>query len=313
MATIVSRLKGGGSWDALVGLFSWWVLDGPPIMEELVEPVLDRSMPSIEQFTFAASFIRNCVFRYNEDALKRVVEWGNMIRLKSTVDCEYAAIICLLLGFEERGDAAVSALLGKSVQHVHRYAGFLQTVEYGFLLCAKYVDGFDLFPADGKVDITFAGNIKTIFEEMFAQQLLATGERRPFLIHDDVVLRAIDLVSGQIQQMNLLMDDRNAPSWGSGPGRSIVVLPVESLQRTAHVTTVAKKSAKTGKVQWRLDSSLIIGRVGIKLSMCPQPSCVGSVRRFYSSPPSVLPSHSFIRIRFCTTLRLVIFVVCWII
>ena len=156
MATIVSRLKGGGSWDALVGRFSWWVLDGPPIMEGLVEPVLDRSMPSIEQLAFAASFIRNCVFRYNEDALKRVVQWGNMIRLKSMVNSNSALITWLLVGFEERGDAAVSALLGKSVQHVHRYAAFLQTIEYGFLLCAKYVDGFGQFPTDGKVDVTFA-------------------------------------------------------------------------------------------------------------------------------------------------------------
>lgn len=251
MATIVSRLKGGCSWDALVGRFSWWVLDGPPIMEGLVEPVLDRSVPSIEQLAFAASFIRNCVFRYKEDALQRVVEWGNMIRLKSMMQCDRASIMCLLVGFEEREDAAVSALLGKSVQHVHRYAGLLQALEYGFLLCAKYADAFQLFPADGKVDGAFAGNIRTIFEEMFAQQLLDTEDKRPFMIDDDVVARAIDLVSGQIQQMKVLMDDRNAPSCGSGLNRSIVVLPVESLQRTTDAATPSKKAGKKGKVKSR--------------------------------------------------------------
>ena len=97
MATIVSRLKGGGSCNAFVGHSPWWVLDGPPIMEELVEPILDRSIPSIEQ-------------------LKRVVQWGNMIRMRGNVHFECAAIICLLLDFEERGDAAVSALLWKSVR-----------------------------------------------------------------------------------------------------------------------------------------------------------------------------------------------------
>ena len=81
-----------------------------------------------------------------------------MIRLKSVVHSDSALITCLPVCFEERGDAAVSALLRKSVQHVHRYAAFLQTVEYGFLLSAKYVDGFERFPADRKVDVTCARN-----------------------------------------------------------------------------------------------------------------------------------------------------------
>lgn len=89
MGTIVSRLKSGGIWDAMVGRFAWWVLDGPPIMEQLVGPILDRAVPSIEQLTFAASFVRNCTFHYEEQALARVIEWGNSMRLKS--------IPCLLL------------------------------------------------------------------------------------------------------------------------------------------------------------------------------------------------------------------------
>ena len=83
MGTIVSRLTSGGTWDAIVGRFAWWVLDGPPIVEQLVEPILDRAVPSIEQLTFAASFVRNCTFYYEEDALARVTEWGNSMRLKS--------------------------------------------------------------------------------------------------------------------------------------------------------------------------------------------------------------------------------------
>jgi hypothetical protein len=83
MGVIVARLKSGAAWDALVGRFSWWALDGPPIMEQLVEPELDRTIASMEQLALAASFIRNCSFRYDDDALARVVEWGNAVRLKS--------------------------------------------------------------------------------------------------------------------------------------------------------------------------------------------------------------------------------------
>ena len=83
MAAIVTRLKAGGSWDPMIGRFSWWILDGPPIMEPLVEPILAASTPSVEQFALAANLFRNCVFVYDDDALKRVVDWGNTMRQKS--------------------------------------------------------------------------------------------------------------------------------------------------------------------------------------------------------------------------------------
>ena len=85
LGVVVARLKAGGAWDALVGRFSWWPLDGPPIMEQLIEPVLVRTIPSIEQLSLAASLIRNCSFRYDDQALARVVEWGNCMCLKSEI------------------------------------------------------------------------------------------------------------------------------------------------------------------------------------------------------------------------------------
>jgi hypothetical protein len=83
MGTIVSRLKGGASWDPMIGRFSWWILDGPPIMEPLTEPLLDCSIPSIEQLAFACSRINNCRFKYESEALIRVVQWGNSMKTKS--------------------------------------------------------------------------------------------------------------------------------------------------------------------------------------------------------------------------------------
>lgn len=83
MGAIVTRLKAGGSWDPMIGRFTWWVLDGPPIMEPSVAPVLDPSLPSIEQFGFACSLFRNCIFLYDDDALKTVIDWGNSMRQRS--------------------------------------------------------------------------------------------------------------------------------------------------------------------------------------------------------------------------------------
>jgi hypothetical protein len=83
MATIVCRLKTGGSWDPIIGRFCWWVLDSPPILEPVEEPILDRSIPSIEQFAFVCSMINNCIFKYESNAWLRVVEWGNSMRQKS--------------------------------------------------------------------------------------------------------------------------------------------------------------------------------------------------------------------------------------
>lgn len=95
MGMIVARLKAGGSWDALVGRFCWWALDGPPIMEQLLEPVLDRTVPSIEQLALAASFIRNCSLRYDDPGLARVVEWGNSIRQKSRITWDLTLSLCV--------------------------------------------------------------------------------------------------------------------------------------------------------------------------------------------------------------------------
>jgi len=82
---VVSQMKAGGSWDPIIGRFSWWVLDGPPIMESLTETTLESSIPSIEQLVLACSVFNNCIFKYESNALRRVVEWSNDMKLKSTL------------------------------------------------------------------------------------------------------------------------------------------------------------------------------------------------------------------------------------
>ncbi|CAF1529775.1 unnamed protein product, partial [Rotaria sordida] len=113
--------------------------------------------------------------------------------------------------YECREDALLSSLLGKSVQHVHRYAAFLQTIEFGYDLCSIYADRFKEFPLCGSIDELFVERIEGIFREVFNEQVDGNTEHRVFFITDQVVLRAIDLVSGLLQQMKILMDDGNAP------------------------------------------------------------------------------------------------------
>ena len=115
-------------------------------------------------------------------------------------------------------------LLGKSIQHVHRYAGFIQTVENGFFLCIEYLKHFKCFPEKGRVDELFYSSVEEIFIQMFPESIRDGVDTQCFFIGLDVVTRAIDLVSGQLQQMKLLMDDTNAPVWSGSLNRSLVVV-----------------------------------------------------------------------------------------
>ncbi|CAM4768176.1 unnamed protein product [Rotaria magnacalcarata] len=241
MGTVVSRLKSGGSWDPMIGRFSWWVLDGPPMMEQLIEPVINRLIPSIEQLSFACSLIRNCTFKYDNGALSRVVMWGNSIRQKS---------------YEHRHDASLSSLLGKSIQHVHRYAAFIQTLEYGLDICMEFIDHFKEFPSDGNIDQSLIERIDGMFHELFHEQIgvdkqvhqllnnsSVAKQVHQLLISDQVVVRAIDLVSGLLQQMKILMDDTHAPVWNGSSSRSVVVLPI-STERNLDVDNSQKKKKR---------------------------------------------------------------------
>ena len=103
--------------------------------------------------------------------------------------------------------------------HVHRYAAFFQTVENSFAICNQHLQQSQVFPEHGRIDSGFYGSIETIFEELFPNVVDDDGVSRQFLITDAVVTRAIDLVTGLFQQMKLLMDDTNAPTWNGSLNR----------------------------------------------------------------------------------------------
>ena len=96
-----------------------------------------------------------------------------------------------------------------------------------------------------------------------------------FRITDEVVVRAIDLVSGQLHQMKLLMDDRNAPLWGSSQSRPVIVFPMDEGQRSPQVASVSKKRKNNAGRLSVLNASVDVGLV--QLCMCPTRSSIESL------------------------------------
>ena len=98
-------------------------------------------------------------------------------------------------------------MIGKSVQQMHRFAGLLQTIEYGFRICSTYFERFGSFPIGGEVKGIFKDRCETIFAEMFETD--SFEENAVFYITEQVAERAIDISSGLLQQLKILMDDSN--------------------------------------------------------------------------------------------------------
>ncbi|CAF1476073.1 unnamed protein product, partial [Rotaria sordida] len=132
----------------------------------------------------------------------------------------------------------------------------MQTLEFGFYLCVECVDRFKQFPSSGNINQSFIEHIEGIFHEIFYEQADVDKQLRQFIISNQVVLRAIDLVSGLLQQMKILMDDTNAPIWSSSQAKPLIVLPVNNNRRN---TKQANTSRSSMDVQSKLvDNNLIL-------------------------------------------------------
>ena len=71
--------------------------------------------------------------------------------------------------FDNLHNDTISSILGKSIQHVHRYEAFLQTIEDAYDVCTVYVERFTAFPgARTDLDDQFVERIEGIFGELFA-------------------------------------------------------------------------------------------------------------------------------------------------
>jgi len=101
----------------------------------------------------------------------------------------------------------------------------LKTVEHGFDVCIIYLERFNSFPSHRCIDQLFCERCQDIFHEIFNDQVNEGVEKpQTFLINDSVVVRTIDLVSGLLQQTEILMNDSHELICNSVQTRPIVTL-----------------------------------------------------------------------------------------
>jgi hypothetical protein len=104
----------------------------------------------------------------------------------------------------------------------------MQTMEFGYNICTVYLERFKEFPSSGIIDEHFVEHIEQIFNEIFCDQVNVDKQRCQFKISDQVAFQAINLVSGLLLQIKILMDDTNAPIWNDHQVRPTSVLSVNN-------------------------------------------------------------------------------------
>ncbi|CAF1292378.1 unnamed protein product [Adineta steineri] len=208
-------MKSGACYDAIVGRFLFWPLDGPVIPDKLTYGKLDNHLfATLNQFVIILSFIENVIFSFEDDAIMEIIEWGNKCKQRS---------------YDERNhDECVSARLGKTVQHVYRIASFLQTIEIGFEICQEYIEHYQSYPPNGFINDDYVNNIADLYHLKYPDQF-RLHESHSFRISKDVVVRAIDLVSCNMRQFTLLFDTTYAPKV-SAIGRQVIVISPDQQQ-----------------------------------------------------------------------------------
>lgn len=106
-----------------------------------------------------------------------------------------------ILGVNEEHDDHLASRLGKSIDAVHRIAGLCQIIELASNMFKEYIERFGYFE-DCQVSEEFTSKCKLLFFELYGSFI---DDNRRFCITIDAVERAIDVVSGNIEQYKLLM------------------------------------------------------------------------------------------------------------
>ncbi|CAF3480421.1 unnamed protein product [Rotaria socialis] len=114
---------------------------------------------------------------------------------------ENFCFVSYISGALEEHDDHLGSRLGKSVDTVHRIVGICQTIELASNMFKEYIAKFGYFE-DYQVSEEFTSKCKSLFFELYGSSI---DDNRRFYITIDVVERAIDVVSGNIEQYKLLM------------------------------------------------------------------------------------------------------------
>lgn len=99
------------------------------------------------------------------------------------------------------------------VHNGYRLASFIALVELAWVVAEEYLVRFDVFPLNGHCSSEFVDRVKQLFNELYHDQIFNNAS---FIIVKDIVLRALNVVMGNIEQYKLLMFLPNRQSCSAG-------------------------------------------------------------------------------------------------
>ncbi|CAM4780095.1 unnamed protein product [Rotaria magnacalcarata] len=223
--------------DALYERFLFWVLSGDAIDTQINRRNWNYSYwPTIEQFAVMMSFFECIVMYFSEDSNIRMIEWCNFIKRKGAI---------------EEQDDHLASRYGKSVDAVHRIAGLCQIIELTSGVFKAFIERYGCFE-DNSISNEFISKCETLFSELYGSYIT---NNRCFYISIDVVERAIDVISGNLEQYKLLM---LIPANEIFNYSLILNKPVESLSIISHMDKKVKKREKFGKKSSEMEQAILL-------------------------------------------------------
>ncbi|CAF3801530.1 unnamed protein product [Rotaria sp. Silwood1] len=157
--------------------------------------------------------------------------------------------VILKRAMEERDDHLASRF-GKSVDAVHRLAGLCQIIEFASDMVKAFVQRHGGFE-DESISNEFLTKCELLFFELHGSSI---ENNRSFYISSDVVERAIDVISGNLEQYKLLMF---IPEHEGIHFLSTLNKPVDPLM-TNDIDKKAKKRLKFGKQSFEMEQAILL-------------------------------------------------------
>ncbi|CAF3064621.1 unnamed protein product [Rotaria socialis] len=154
-------------------------------------------------------------------------------------------------GAIEEQDDHLASRYGKSVDAVHRIAGLCQIIELTSGVFKALIERYGCFE-ENSISNEFVSKYEALFCEFYGSYIT---NNRCFYISIDVVERAIDIISGNLEQYKLLM---LTPANESFNFSSIVNKPVESLSIISHMDKKVKEREKFGKKSSEMEQAILL-------------------------------------------------------
>ncbi|CAF2144833.1 unnamed protein product [Rotaria magnacalcarata] len=168
----LTRQASGSMADALFERTVIWPLDGDVIpTASCVKYIDEKKYMSLEQFSVVMSFMENFNLFFTIDANERMIEWSDYLKKRSAA---------------EKGHDHLAARLGKCVQYAH----------------PKYLSSNGHFPINGTITKEFVDEVKILFDQQFSQY---NTHDHQYLVTLEMVERCRDMLTGNLEQYNLLM------------------------------------------------------------------------------------------------------------